>query len=358
VFLDSDRLIALDNADRTDVRARVHDTWLLWDDGFTPAMQSLLVWLGQALRTRGLHPRIVCVTPPPASLRRMAADCNVPIVDGCSSLKSLRKLAANARPGLIHTFGRRAALLGRLTGLALDIPVVSTLQQSASGRDCSALALVADRITLGLSRGLIALRGAAERQWPERARVIDRFAPLAPRPTALPKTIVFMSQTGQAEQAKLLYRLANMLPPMQFAIQYDADPKDPRLLEDGVPNCRILSNEPVPWTELGLLVVTGHDDWDLQRALEAMAHGLPVIALSGGCWLDMIESGVNGWLIPRGNLASLARQLDKWDTMADADRRCLSDGARQTVAARFSPDTAVTDVLEVYAQALRHRPPR
>lgn len=81
--------------------------------------------------------------------------------------------------------------------------------------------------------------------------------------------------------------------------------------------------------------------------LEAMSWGLPTIATAVGGVPEVITHEVNGLLIPPGDTAALTAAISR--LMSDPSlRRRLGEAARATVAERFSLDTAVRRLLEIY----------
>jgi glycosyltransferase involved in cell wall biosynthesis len=108
----------------------------------------------------------------------------------------------------------------------------------------------------------------------------------------------------------------------------------------------------IPWRDIGLLCITASDARAFQRALAAMAHGVPVVAFSTPSLASLIRPGEGGWLVNPGNLAAMARIIDRWETLDETARRALSDGARRLVAEHFSPNRTLSTVLAVYARAV------
>ncbi|MEN8132682.1 MAG: glycosyltransferase family 4 protein [Pseudomonadota bacterium] len=83
--------------------------------------------------------------------------------------------------------------------------------------------------------------------------------------------------------------------------------------------------------------------------LEAMALGKPVISTSCGCLPELIESGVNGLLVPPGDIPSLTRAMYR---IAN-ERLSLSPGQIQTrVASQHPWEDAVEETLRVYESVL------
>ncbi len=77
--------------------------------------------------------------------------------------------------------------------------------------------------------------------------------------------------------------------------------------------------------------------------IEAMACGTPVIAFNRGSMPEIIQSGVDGFLVT--NVAEAAEAVHRLDTINR--RRC-----RQTVRQRFSRDIMVDHYIEVYEKIL------
>lgn len=79
--------------------------------------------------------------------------------------------------------------------------------------------------------------------------------------------------------------------------------------------------------------------------VEAMACRCPVVSSEVGGPIDLIKSGVNGYLAPIGNAQKLAEGLEKVLTLSESQWREMSDAAYQTVV-QYSWDDA-TDLFEV-----------
>jgi glycosyltransferase involved in cell wall biosynthesis len=86
-------------------------------------------------------------------------------------------------------------------------------------------------------------------------------------------------------------------------------------------------------------------------ALEAMACGLSVVATAVGGLLGTIEDGQTGYLVPAGDVDSLAERLVL--VLSDASRRAaIGKAARRAVEARFTWSLAVQATIEVYREVL------
>lgn len=83
-----------------------------------------------------------------------------------------------------------------------------------------------------------------------------------------------------------------------------------------------------------------------QVVLEGMAAGLPVIAAAAGGPTEMITPGVDGVLVPPGDVEGLARDMQTLSV--DADLRERLGRAALTKAALYTPERTARGILEVY----------
>jgi glycosyltransferase involved in cell wall biosynthesis len=87
--------------------------------------------------------------------------------------------------------------------------------------------------------------------------------------------------------------------------------------------------------------------------IEAGASARPVVAGATGGVGDWLRDGVNGVLVEPGDTAALAAALN--ELLADPARgRELGAAARETVAARFTPERHVAALSEAYRTARAH----
>ena len=84
--------------------------------------------------------------------------------------------------------------------------------------------------------------------------------------------------------------------------------------------------------------------------LEAMAHGLPVLASRAGGLPDKVEDGVTGFLVPPGDPAALGARL--LDTEA-VDGRAFGEAGRRLCDKRFSWDVVAPQYIALYERLSR-----
>jgi glycosyltransferase involved in cell wall biosynthesis len=83
---------------------------------------------------------------------------------------------------------------------------------------------------------------------------------------------------------------------------------------------------------------------------EAMAHGKPVVATRVGGIPELISDGVSGYLVDRGDTASMSQRVLQ---LLDDQKLCASAGvsASATVTAKFNLKTNVEHLLAAYGMA-------
>lgn len=88
--------------------------------------------------------------------------------------------------------------------------------------------------------------------------------------------------------------------------------------------------------------------------LEAMSSGLPVIATRVGANADLMEEGLSGRLVPRGNPQAIAEEILGYFSQPRLARRHGHAG-RQIVERRFSLDRMVGHYENLYRRLLKAR---
>ncbi|MBD9359870.1 glycosyltransferase family 4 protein [Methylomonas fluvii] len=81
--------------------------------------------------------------------------------------------------------------------------------------------------------------------------------------------------------------------------------------------------------------------------VEALAHGLPVLASNLGSMAEIISDGENGLLFEPGNSADLANKV-RWLINNPVVRRNLGKNARRTYVSHYTPDINYQKIMEIY----------
>jgi len=116
-----------------------------------------------------------------------------------------------------------------------------------------------------------------------------------------------------------------------------------------------LRNDVPEWLRAMEVLVLGSATEGLPLTiLEAMASGLPVVATSVGGVPEMVEDGVNGFLVPPEDPVALAAALER--LVKDRDLRLrMGRKGREIAVKKFSLDIAVRKHEELYLKLLREK---
>jgi glycosyltransferase involved in cell wall biosynthesis len=102
---------------------------------------------------------------------------------------------------------------------------------------------------------------------------------------------------------------------------------------------------------LDLFVLPSLSEGISNTVLEAMASGLPVVATAVGGNPELIDAGVTGTLVPRGDVTRLAQAIRGYVENPDACRRQGFE-ARRVAERRFSMDAMVQAYMGIYDDML------
>jgi glycosyltransferase involved in cell wall biosynthesis len=86
--------------------------------------------------------------------------------------------------------------------------------------------------------------------------------------------------------------------------------------------------------------------------LEGMSSGLPVVATNVGGIPEIVEDGVNGYLVPPKHPEAIAERI--LELNADPKlRRRLGGSARETILERYTIDKIVDQYVDVYKEIIK-----
>lgn len=183
-----------------------------------------------------------------------------------------------------------------------------------------------------------------------------------PPPTSSRKKVLFLGrlnkQKGIFDILKAIPLVTQEKPDLHFVI---AGPGDPRIVAEMQQVCE---QDGISSYVQILGPVMGQDKLDLFLAssifvlpscienfpitiLEAMATGLPVITTPVGAIPEIVEAGVNGFLVTPGDYKALAEKII---LLARGERLCteMARANRAKVLQRYTPEAAMTELEKVY----------
>jgi 2-deoxystreptamine N-acetyl-D-glucosaminyltransferase/2-deoxystreptamine glucosyltransferase len=105
------------------------------------------------------------------------------------------------------------------------------------------------------------------------------------------------------------------------------------------------------YERVAVVAVPSHREGFGVVALEAMAHGRPVVASAVGGLLDIVVDGETGLLVPPGDVGALRGALER--LLGDADlRRGLGDAGRRRALEHFAWPAVTDATIAAYEDAL------
>jgi glycosyltransferase involved in cell wall biosynthesis len=167
-----------------------------------------------------------------------------------------------------------------------------------------------------------------------------------------PMRVLFLGQANVRKGIQDLVEAAELLGegPWQFDVVGRYANKPSGLAESVFFHGQVPRSEAKDWYDRAdLFVLPTHSDGFALTQIEAMAHGLPVVATP--CCGDVVRDGVNGILIPPGNASALAGII-RTLSMEPLRLKAMSTAAVETVAA-FGIDQVGRNLQEVTRKHLK-----
>lgn len=282
-------------------------------------------------------------------------------------LVELVALCRRLRPDLVHANSSKAGVLGRLAAWLARVPVrVFTVHGWAFKATSGAAARVylwADRAMRPLTTATVCV-SQTELEAGVRARTCDRrrttvirngvSLPPEPAPGAgTPPRIVSVGRLKEPKTFVTLVRALARLDPSTFTAAIVGDGPDLAAVERELRGPVVLLGErddvPQELAAADVFVLSSASEGLPLSVLEAMAHGLPVVASAVGGVPELV--GDAGVLVPPHDEAALADALR--DLLADAGRRrALGAAARERVEQAFSLDRMREQHVALYERLL------
>lgn len=108
------------------------------------------------------------------------------------------------------------------------------------------------------------------------------------------------------------------------------------------------------YSMLDIFVLTSDWEGTPMAALEAMSHGLPIIATSVGGVPEVVVNGLTGLLFPKGDLQGCVAALHKL-VEEDESRMKMGIAAKQRILAEFTEKRWVEEHMKHYQQLIDHK---
>jgi glycosyltransferase involved in cell wall biosynthesis len=327
------------------------EIWCVLDSRGMGGIESHVAELAAGLRAAGEAVRVLFLAdhgPHPLRDRLEAEGIAWEVAGGFAGLWARLR---GGRPRLLHTHGYKANVIGRLAGRLAGVRVVASYHAGERAGGLVGWYDRLDRWSSGLG-GRIAVSRPILARLPWGGRLVPNFVAVPERASgARGEAVAFVGRMSHEKGPDRFGQVAGAVPEARFVAFGDgAMLGEMRAAFGGVVDFRgAQAGMEAVWGEIGLLVVTSRAEGLPLAVLEAMAHGVPVAAFAVGALPEVIEEGVNGYLVAPGDVDGMAAAVRRW---GGADRAALAAAARRTVVARFGRVAGVAAVRAVYAEAL------
>ena len=257
---------------------------------------------------------------------------------------------------VVHTHGYKAGIIGRLVCRMLDKPVVSTFHAGERGSLKIQFYRWLDRVSakgtpcISVSQQIADELGVA-------SEVIQNFvepAQLAAISSSEREQVAFVGRFSHEKGPDHFLQVAQAMPAHIFAM-YGAGPLLSFLDKRKPLNMCLLGQVPsmLPhWQDIKVLCITSRAEGLPLAALEAMAHGIPVVSYAVGGLPSLIDHGVNGWLVNEHQPEKFIDTLQQVLATSPSRFKLISQNARKTILDKFSTTAVVPQIETVYRQAV------
>ena len=287
-----------------------------------------------------------------------AADIGYTHLDG--RFATLLKALTSAPPKLLHTHGYKAGILGRLAARLARVPVVSTFHSGERGAFPVGVYDFADDWTSFLGRR-IAVSARIRDRLPFGAHLIPSYVATPPEPPSapLPGAVGFAGRLS-VEKGPDLY--------CELAVRAAADPRfggvEWHVWGDGpmrhdlearygshVQFHGVATDMENVWPRVGVLAMPSRFEGVPLAALEAAAHGIPVLASRVGGLPTVVTEGETGWLFAAADLDGALDGLSAWETLRRTAPAALRRACWEKARTEFSEARWLPAVVAVYEEA-------
>jgi glycosyltransferase involved in cell wall biosynthesis len=162
---------------------------------------------------------------------------------------------------------------------------------------------------------------------------------------------------GVGEFVGAVRLLRDKIPGFEAVLVGDPDDENPQSIpvdtlrrwhDEGVVNWWGFDDDvPSVWARSHVGVLPSYREGLPKTLLEAAACGRPIVATNVPGCREIVEDGVNGFLVPAKDASGIAAALERLITDGEL-RRKMGSAGRELVVARFSEDVVIERILDLY----------
>jgi glycosyltransferase involved in cell wall biosynthesis len=338
------------------VTARSSKIWLLIDTRSVGGIERHLAILGSSLRQRGIDAQVVLYQDHgPNPWLAQLEQAGVPYRFCPGSLSGLVGALKGERPDLLHTHGYKANILGRVAARATGIRVVSSFHSGEHPPFPLNAYYALDRWT-SLLAPRISVSNPIARRLPLASTLVPNYIVVPDHPPVdpLPRRIAFVGRLSEEKAPDLFCELmAASRVDAEWHVFGDGPMRAglERQYGDRITFNGLVTDMSAVWPRVGLLAMPSRFEGLPMASLEALSHGVPVLASRVGDLATVVVPDRTGWLFDVGDIAAAARAVDTWAALDGAGRATLRSACWQHVRDNFSEQALLPRLLQVYRSA-------
>ncbi|UTW46877.1 glycosyltransferase family 4 protein [Bacterioplanoides sp. SCSIO 12839] len=279
---------------------------------------------------------------------------------------------------VLHTHGYKAGILGRLAGKLTNTPVVSTFHNGDPGKGKTRLYNALDRLTAGMSSN-IAVSDSIAKQLLNNCQVVPNFIQLHDiEKQKVEKT----SSTTLATEVAYVGRLSYEKGPDVFAqITQQLSTRQPSThqlsqrslntpicmygdgpmrndLKHKYPHIHFYGQVDMKdyWQYIRVLVISSRHEGLPLVALEAMAHGIPVVASEAGDLPHLLQQANINSCHSINDYPAFIQSIQQYLQQSNAERNLQAQRMQRFTKQHYSVEACLPRIMSVYQHAIQsHR---
>lgn len=331
--------------------------WILVDSSSVGGIERHIESLARALQRRAIAAQIVLLGEHgdnPWCRQLKQAGLGYRVLPG--SILGLWNELRQAGPSLIHTHGYKANFIGRLVARSLRIPVISTYHAGERGAFPVNVYQALDEYSSLLAPRLC-VSTEIQHALPYAARLAENFIAIEPAHIAadLPRCVGFVGRMSHEKAPDLFCAIAERCPAnVEFHAWGDGPMRADLEAQFGrhVRFHGLVTDMARVWTAIGLLVMPSRAEGLPMAALEALAHGVPILASDVGGLPRLVSDGTStGWLMKVGDLDGAVTAVGLWDALDVSAQSRIRQACVDHVRSHFSEDVHFPGILDAYRAA-------